>query len=191
MHHIARRTAGFTTALAVAGLMVAGCGEDDNPTDAAGSATSAVAPGENGEPGQEPGEQQPPEGEEPGMGGDETTVNTPGGEVTIAGEIFEKYQEVGGENSPLGMPEAAEEQAPEGGKFQNFAGGTVYSSEETGSHIVWGDIREAWEENGGPTGALGFPVSDEEEVPEGKKSEFSGGTITWTEADRQTQVEEK
>lgn len=190
MHHIARRTAGFTTALAVAGLLVAGCGEDNNPTDAAGSVTSAVAPGEEGGENGEPG-QQPPEGEEPGMGAGDTTVNTPGGEITIAGEIYQKYQEAGGENSPLGMPEAAEEQAPEGGKFQNFAGGTIYSSEETGSHIVWGDIREAWEENGGPTGPLGFPVADEEDTPEGKKSEFSGGTITWTEADRQTQVEEK
>lgn len=212
MHHFARRSAGFTLALAAAGLLVAGCGnndEDSSVSETFGSLTSAVMPGgDTGEPTGSPQAEGSPtettgaegsptaEGtatpdEDPNAGAGETTVQTPDGtEVTVKGSIYQKYTEAGGPTGTLGMPEGEEQVARDGGRYQNFVGGTVFFSEETGAHIVWGDIREAWEANGGAEGELGFPTSDEETTPEGKKSEFEGGTITWNSSDRSTTVTE-
>ncbi|MGA6207980.1 LGFP repeat-containing protein [Nocardia testacea] len=207
MHHFARRSAGFTMALAAAGLLVAGCGDDDNSvSDTVGSLTSAVMPGGNtGTNGQSPSpgaegsptettgaEGSPTPDEDPNADAGETTVQTPdGNEITVKGSIYQKYTEAGGPTGTLGMPEGEEQVAGDGGRYQNFSGGTIFFSEDTGAHIVWGDIREAWEANGGADGQLGFPTSDEETTPEGKKSEFEGGTITWNSSDRSTTVTEK
>ncbi|WP_416563507.1 LGFP repeat-containing protein [Nocardia testacea] len=207
MHHFARRSAGFTMAFAAAGLLVAGCGDDDNSvSDTVGSLTSAVMPGGNtGTNGQSPSpgaegsptettdaEGSPTPDEDPNADAGETTVQTPdGNEITVKGSIYQKYTEAGGPTGTLGMPEGEEQVAGDGGRYQNFSGGTIFFSEDTGAHIVWGDIREAWEANGGADGQLGFPTSDEETTPEGKKSEFEGGTITWNSSDRSTTVTEK
>ncbi len=205
MHHFARRSAGFTIALAAAGLLVAGCGDDDTSvSDTVGSLTSQVMPGENtgegnpppGSPGAEgsPTETTGAEGsptpdQDPNADAGETTVQTPDGtEVTVSGSIYQKYNEAGGPAGTLGMPEGEEQVAGDGGRYQNFVGGTIFFSEDTGAHIVWGDIREAWEANGGAEGELGFPTSDEQDAPEGKMSEFEGGTITWNSSDRSTTV---
>ncbi|MBF6350635.1 MULTISPECIES: LGFP repeat-containing protein [Nocardia] len=210
MHHFARRSAGFTIALAAAGLLVAGCGDDDTSvSDTVGSLTSQVMPGENtgegntptgapaeGSPGAEASptettgaEGSPTPDQDPNADAGETTVQTPDGtEVTVSGSIYQKYTEAGGPAGTLGMPEGEEQVAGDGGRYQNFVGGTIFFSEETGAHIVWGDIREAWEANGGAEGELGFPISDEQDTPEGKMSEFEGGTITWNSSDRSTTV---
>lgn len=203
MHHFARRTAGFAAAIAAGGLLVAGCGDDNDTSDDVGSLTSAVIPGQDTEGQDRTGEQteetsptgtatgtESP-GQTPGAAAGETTISTPDGDITVSGEIYQKYEEAGGQTSPLGLPREAEEEGPDGGKYQDFIGGTIAWSPDSGAHIVWGDIRQAWEDNGGAAGGLGYPVSDEEDTPEGKKSEFTGGTITWNEADRQTTVTEK
>ncbi|MEU4316814.1 esterase [Nocardia sp. NPDC024068] len=203
MHHFARRSAGFTVALAAAGLLIAGCGDDDTSvSDTVGSVTSAVMPGggASGSPSPEaegsPTETSGAEGsatpdEDPNADAGETTVQTPDGtEVTVKGSIYQKYTEAGGPTGTLGMPEGEEQVVADGGRYQDFTGGTIFFSEETGAHVVWGDIREAWEANGGAEGQLGFPVSDEEDTPEGKMSEFQGGTITWNSSDRSTTVTE-
>ncbi|MBF6210779.1 esterase [Nocardia puris] len=179
MHH-ARRTAGFTIALAAAGLLIAGCGDDtDGDGDSATTTTAAAATTTHaGDHTTSPdGTAMPAPG---GAAGEQTTIATPGGaEVTISGDIYEKYLESGGLTGPLGAPEEAEETGPNNGRYQDFVGGTIYEPEEGEPHIVWGLIREAWEENGGANGDLGYPTSDETDVPGGKQSEFTGGTITW------------
>ncbi|NEW42291.1 esterase [Nocardia cyriacigeorgica] len=206
MHQFARRTAGFAMAIAASGLLVAGCGDDDSDTanDTVGSMTSMMAPGETGPMG--PGETGHMDhdgsatgtamptgtatgGETPGAMG-ETKINTPNGEIVVSDVIYTKYVETGGPDSPLGAPEEAEESGPNGGRYQDFVGGTIYWSPDSGAHIVWGDIRETWEENGGANGTLGYPVTDEETTADGgKKSEFTGGTIVWVNG--QTTVTEK
>ncbi|WP_040792020.1 LGFP repeat-containing protein [Nocardia paucivorans] len=202
MEHFVRRSAGLTIALAAAGLLVAGCGDDDSSvSDAVGSLTSAVLPGgttaesspAEGSPTETTGAEGTATGTAtPGAEAGETKVRTPdGSEISVAGTIYQKYDEAGGPSGPLGLPEGPEETAPNGGRYQDFEGGTIFSSDETGSHIVWGDIREEWERSGGAEGPLGFPTSDEEDTPEGKKSEFQGGTITWNSTDRSTTVTEK
>ncbi|NKY34230.1 esterase [Nocardia speluncae] len=195
MHHFARRSAGFTIALAAAGLLVAGCGDDDTSvSDTVGSLTSQVMPGddtgaENTPTGSPGAEESPAPDSDPNADAGETTVQTPDGtEVTVSGSIYQKYNEAGGPAGTLGMPEGEEQVAGDGGRYQNFVGGTIFFSQDTGAHVVWGDIQEAWEADGGADGELGFPTSDEQDTPEGKMSEFEGGTITWNSSDRTTTV---
>jgi hypothetical protein len=58
---------------------------------------------------------------------------------------------------------------------------SIYWSQPSGAHIVTGEIRELWLERGGPAGALGYPVADEEPAPGGgRRCRFAGGTISWS-----------
>ncbi|WP_431964652.1 LGFP repeat-containing protein [Nocardia sp. bgisy134] len=182
MHH-ARRTAGFTIALAAAALLVAGCGDDNDSdsksvltTPTIGMTTTGAMATTHSEAHGTQGTGTPERDETP----DETKIPTAGGaEVTVSGDIYDKYMAAGGPTGPLGAPLEPVENAPNNGKYQDFVGGTIYEPEDGEPHIVWGEIRKAWEENGGAAGELGYPVSDETDIPGGKQTEFSGGTITW------------
>ncbi|MFF2084627.1 LGFP repeat-containing protein [Nocardia sp. NPDC058176] len=195
MNHFARRTAtGGVAIFAATGLLLAaGCSDDDK--DSADSAISSVI---TSLPGGAGATTTPEEGAgsadttSPGAeatvtttaaAGESTTISTPNGDITISGEVYNKYVAVGGASSPLGAPEEAQESGPEGGEYQDFEGGTIYWSSDSGAHIVWGEIREAWEANGGANGTLGYPVSDEQDIAGGKQSEFTGGTITWVDGE--------
>jgi hypothetical protein len=60
---------------------------------------------------------------------------------------------------------------------------SIYWSQPTGAHIVTGEIRDSWLGRGGPTGALGYPIADEEPSPGGGRlCRFAGGAITWSAA---------
>lgn len=172
MHHFARRTAGIIAALALVSVIAAGCDKDDKDAKSDGSATTTQMAeatdhqGDHGAPTPETKVQ-------------ETKIVTPNGDVVVEGSILEKYNAFGGVASPLGMPTGAQESAPDGGHVQEFAGGAIYSNPATGAHVVWGKIRDAWLAEGGPSGKLGYPTTDETDIPGGKQSEFSSGTITW------------
>ncbi|MEV6278069.1 esterase [Nocardia sp. NPDC051832] len=195
MTHFARRTATFTAALGVAALLLsAGCSEDEakeNVDKAKGAVTSVLATPSPTASGSATGSET--------AGGsatstteaaEETKIATQGGqEVTISGDIYEKYLAAGGATGALGLPLEAQENGPAGGKYQDFAGGTIYEAEDGDPHIVWGEIRKAWEANGGANGKLGYPTSDEKDITGGKESTFTGGTITWK--DGQTTVTPK
>ena len=196
MHHFARRTAGYTALIAAAGLIAAGCSSDDNSAgDAAASITSAAqgAGGQSGESSAEKPTESNQSGEPttPGAGaaGQETKIATPNGEIAVSGGIYEKYVAAGGPEGTLGAPVQEQESAPEEGMYQDFTGGTIYQAKEGEPHIVWGEIRKAWEQDGGANGKLGYPTSDEKDIAGGKESDFSGGSITWV--DGQTTVTPK
>lgn len=66
----------------------------------------------------------------------------------------------GGAEGPLGPKDGGV--YPAGPGFgQNFAGGKIFFTPQTGAHIMSGAILEKYESLGGPTGDLGFPTIDE------------------------------
>ncbi|MEV0299275.1 esterase [Nocardia sp. NPDC050710] len=175
-------------ALAAAALLVAaGCGSGDakdTATDAKDTMTSMMATTTT-MPTYSAGHTTAASG-----AAEETKIATQGGdEVAVSGAIFDKYVKSGGQTGPLGVPEEAQESGPDGGVYQDFVGGTIYQAKDGAPYIVWGEIREAWEAAGGATGSLGYPTSDEKDIPGGKQSDFTGGTITWV--DGQITVTEK
>jgi LGFP repeat len=59
---------------------------------------------------------------------------------------------------------------------------SIFWSPETGAHIVSGEIRDQYLAGGGPTGELGYPLSDEADSADGlgRISYFENGYIIWT-----------
>lgn len=113
-------------------------------------------------------------------------VETPAGVIAVSGPIGEKYADLGGREGELGMPESAAQNAPQGGRAQEFDGGVIYWSERTGAHVLWGEIRNTWEQRGGAGGWLGYPTGDEHDVTGGKEAAFEGGRITWIDGQTNT-----
>ncbi|MEU4322128.1 LGFP repeat-containing protein [Nocardia fluminea] len=101
----------------------------------------------------------------------------------VTGAIGDHYNEAGGASSPLGEPTSAEQDAPNGGKFQEFTGGVIYFKLPTGAKTVYGAIRQAWEAEGGAGGRFGYPTSDEQDIEGGKISHFENGSISYSIAD--------
>jgi hypothetical protein len=58
---------------------------------------------------------------------------------------------------------------------------SIYSSPNTGAHVVQGDIRRLWLKLGGAKGELGYPADDETYSPDhrGRMSRFLYGEIWW------------
>ncbi|MHC9293524.1 LGFP repeat-containing protein [Mycobacterium sp. LTG2003] len=93
----------------------------------------------------------------------------------------------GGALGPLGAKDG--DQYPignAGGLGQNFAGGKIFYSPETGANVVTGQVLEKYESVGGPQGDLGFPTSSETEGglgPNSRVSTFAAAdkpVIFWT-----------
>jgi hypothetical protein len=105
------------------------------------------------------------------------------------GAIADKYRAFGGCRSPIGAPVTAELGTPDTvGRYRVYERGSIYWSPSTNAHVVMGRIRDAWKEAGWEAGALGYPITDEGDIPGGKKSVFQHGFITWTAATNETQV---
>ncbi len=58
---------------------------------------------------------------------------------------------------------------------------SIFWTAETGACVVTGEIREHYLRNSGPTGELGYPVSDETDTADGtgRVSYFENGYIIW------------
>jgi hypothetical protein len=101
----------------------------------------------------------------------------------IHGPIRDKWAALGWERSFLGYPETDELVAPDKrGHFNHFQEGSIYWTQETGAHEVHHAIREKWKELGWERGWLGYPLTDELEMPDGRGryNLFQGGSIYWT-----------
>ena len=101
----------------------------------------------------------------------------------VHGGIYQRWRALGG----LGSPISDEEVAPGGaGRRSRFLSGDIYwksSTNVTGS--VGGPIRDQWEALGGPTGLLGYPITDETPVMResrvvGRFVRFEHGVIYWS-----------
>ncbi len=112
------------------------------------------------------------------------------GAYEVHGVIRDKWKELGWEAGLLGYPITDETKTPDGaGRYSVFVGGSVYWSPATGAHEVHGRIRDKYKEVGWEAGTLGYPVSDEYAVAEGRKSDFQHGSIIWNAQTDVTRVE--
>jgi len=103
------------------------------------------------------------------------------GAQRVQGGILSKYLSTGGP-AVLGLPTTSETGTADGvGRFNHFANGwSIYWTPSGGSVEVHGAIRGRWMALGAERSRLGYPTSDEYAVRGGARSEFRGGTLTWT-----------
>lgn len=93
------------------------------------------------------------------------------GANVILGAIYSKWLSLDRERSFLGLPIGDELNAPGGGRFNNFQGGSIYWHPTIGAFEVHGAIRDLWLSLGGP-GTIGYPTTDELDIPSGRVSCF-------------------
>jgi uncharacterized protein with LGFP repeats len=100
----------------------------------------------------------------------------------VHGAIKGKWYSIGGSTSGIGYPITDETALPDGvGFFNDFQdGGSIYWSPNTGPHILHGAIRLKYLSLGGPHGALGYPMSDDQDEGTGFIQNFEKGVISWT-----------
>jgi uncharacterized protein with LGFP repeats len=110
---------------------------------------------------------------------------TPGtGAHTIFSVIRDRWAALGWETGRLGYPTTDETVTPDGaGRFNHFSrDGSIYWTPGTGAHAVYGAIRDRWRTLGWENSWLGYPVSDEYGVTDGRRGDFQGGYILWNAA---------
>jgi uncharacterized protein with LGFP repeats len=66
------------------------------------------------------------------------------------------------------------------GRSRDYEHGSIYWTPQTGAHEVHGAIRDLWASMGFERSKLGYPVSDEMDMPGGRLSRFEHGEIRWT-----------
>lgn len=107
---------------------------------------------------------------------------TPGtGAVEVRNPILHAWYTRGGPSHPVGYP-IGPEHAVAGGAEQPFAGGVFTYRSGAGPFGVWGLIGVRWRALGAQAGILGFPLTDEGPLPDGRGrvSWFEGGAVFWT-----------
>lgn len=107
----------------------------------------------------------------------------------VHGAIYDKWLSLGAETSVLGYPFRDETGVPDrSGRYSVFEHGSIYWKANLGAFEVHGKIRDKWAEAGWEAGELGFPTSDEYAVPEGRRNDFEGGSITWNASNGQSTI---
>ena len=84
----------------------------------------------------------------------------------VYGAIAEKWRQLGGERGALGPALSDEADAPGGGRFNQFANGSIYWRPATGAFAIYGPIATKWHELGGING-YGYPITDESPADRG------------------------
>ncbi len=106
--------------------------------------------------------------------------SAPTGARLVLGGVLQRFLAYGG-TPALGLPTTDEGDVAgvPGGRVSVFRSGSVYWSDPTGAHVVFGGIREKYLAVGGPA-AIGLPTTDEADAPGGRVSDFRSGTVYWT-----------
>jgi len=109
----------------------------------------------------------------------------------VHGDILTRYGQLGG--SRYGYPTTDETATPDGrGRFNHFrempsrADKSIYWTQQTGAHEVYGLIRSRWAEIKWERGHLGYPTTGEQPwagAPGGRVQSFTGGRIFYTPKD--------
>lgn len=103
----------------------------------------------------------------------------------VWGPVREFWADHGYETGYLSYPTTTTADTPRNpGVFSHFLGAdghgaSVYWSSDSGAHSVQGTIRQKWAQLGWEDSYLGFPTSNEYDIPGGKRSDFEGGYIIW------------
>lgn len=109
--------------------------------------------------------------------------------------INDRYSTFGGEGSLLG-PAIGQAEDVKGGAKQDYQGGTIFYSKDSGAHVMYGQILERYNALGGPSSDLGFPKNDESDTGDGmgRFNDFSapeGASIYWNAPQGATVVKGK
>lgn len=92
------------------------------------------------------------------LAGQLTGLNIPGSATTA---IAAARRAAGGPSGPLGAEEGAQYKIGDKGVGQNYAGGAIFYSPDTGAAAVLGPLLAKYRGAGGPTGDLGLPTNSE------------------------------
>ncbi|PQM45573.1 LGFP repeat-containing protein [Mycobacterium talmoniae] len=171
MRDVTKRAAAFSAAILGIAVIGTGCqSAKEKGSEATSSATSSLSSSVVAEPSTASESAAPSTTQMAGKDGKE---------YTVSGAILEKYNSLDQKaKDDLGEPKGEQKGTPDGGIYQEFEGGVIIH--KTKSYVVWGAIRDKWNELGGSQGELGYPTSDETDLPDGgKQSTFEHGTITW------------
>ncbi|MCG7438288.1 LGFP repeat-containing protein [Corynebacterium freneyi] len=101
----------------------------------------------------------------------------------VKGNIRDKWGSLGWENGRLRYPTTDELPTDTNtGRYNDFEGGSIYWSPNSGANQIEGKIRERWYGLNRESGILGYPVTDETGTPDGvgKFNGFERGSIYWT-----------
>ena len=80
----------------------------------------------------------------------------------------------------LGAAQTAEADAADGGRFRDYAGGSIYWHPQVGAFEVHGRIRDRYRAIGSERSTLGYPTTDESGAARGGAfNHFAGGSIYW------------
>jgi uncharacterized protein with LGFP repeats len=195
MRKITQRAAAFSAAIAGIALIGSGCqaskdkgSEALSSANSAGSAASSAVSSAIGQPGTS-GESGSPT--ESGAASSTEMTGPDGKTYTVSGPVLAKYESLDeAKKADLGKPTTNAQTNPDGGIYQQFDGGVIVHT--TRSYVVWGKIRDKWNELDGSQGKLGYPTSDETNTPDGGKQQtFEHGTITWKQGEEEATVEEQ
>ena len=181
MREITKRTAAFSIVIAGSALIGSACHHANTGGNAISSATSAVS--------SVIASPTTTAAATPTAAGPTTQMTGANGAVyPVSGPILDKFNSLDDKSKKdLGAPIGNQLTNPDGGIYQQFDGGVIIN--KTQAYVVWGKIRDKWNELGGSQGKLGYPTSDETDTPDGlKKSTFEHGTITWKPGDAQATV---
>lgn len=104
------------------------------------------------------------------------------GAHTVHGAILGLYHQLGDAGGLLGLPTTDEYGTAGDGRATRFTGGDVLWSLATGAHEVHGLILATYRADGWAGGTLGLPLTNEQPLPGGARSAFTGGTLTYDAA---------
>lgn len=90
-----------------------------------------------------------------------------------------RWQELGGADNAIGSP-VGEEKAVAGGLRLEFPTADLWWTADTGSRLITGEVRTAYNDLGGAVSKLGFPKTDVTTTDTGTFADFQLGRITCT-----------
>ena len=182
MRAISKRTASFSAAIAVFALIGAGCHQSNNSSSSSSTASSSAS-AMTSSAAAEPSTSAAPTSTQ--------IAGKNGTQYTVEGPILAKWETLTDEQKKdLGAPYDNQKNTLDNtGVYQQYDDGVLIYKNGGPVYLVWGKIRDAWNDVQASQGKLGYPTTDEVKEPDGTyKSTFEHGTVTWKEGDEKATV---